>query len=171
MQMGMRLTLFVFLLIVAAAFGYRVLNADLTSATDVTGLVIVLALSLLVVLSDRISEFSASLKGVNAKLTKIDQSVSELRAFLLGSVDADTIKTLIEIREGSLTAPEDDENRDPLKFRLRTLRRASMILRDEATCKSISWSVKQHGNISKFFKITRLGEDLLKLESENANES
>ena len=169
--------LFIVLLIVSTIFAYRILTTNTATPTDVTGLIIVLSLALVLVLSDRLSEMSASHKGVsakfegvNTKLTNINEDLSELRRFILGSVDDETVKTLIEISNRSLVSPENDHERDSLKFRLRTLRRASLILRDEATAKSISWVVKQDGNLSAYFIITRLGETLLKLEDDRTND-
>ncbi|MDT4969013.1 MAG: hypothetical protein QOJ64_3750 [Acidobacteriota bacterium] len=153
--------LFGALLVAAVAFMYRIVTDAQVSSMAVAGLIAVSALAIITLLSGRLTEFSAGSKGVSAKLSQLDKNVSEIKTFLFGSIDDDSLATLQTLSAGQLSSPDKPDERNELKSRLRTLRKTSLILRDETKCDSISDAVKMGGNISHCFKLTRMATDLL----------
>jgi hypothetical protein len=121
-----------------------------------------LALLILALLSDKLKEFTASIKGVSAKLEGVEKGVADIKDFFYGAIDNDALVTLKSISENKLQSPDSEEERENLKLQLRTLRYTGFILREENKCKSISKAVKQGGNISQCFKPTKLAEQYLK---------
>lgn len=162
--------LFIALLVAAGAFLYRILLDTQISTAAVGGLIAMLALAILTLLSDRLTEFSASSEGVSAKLTQLDKNISQIKSFLFGSIDNDSLGTLRVLASNDLDSPDKPEERDQLKFRLRTLRKTGLILRDETQFDSISEAVKAGGNISRGFKLTRMAQELLEQLKNEAKE-
>ena len=154
---NLRVALLVVLLVAASTLLYRIAVDGELSVIAVTGLVLILALALFAVLSNRSVGFSAEMGGVNAELSKLHQEVSEIKAFLYGAIDDTAANTLKSLREGNLVCPASDVLRDQLKFQLRTLRGAGLLVRDSSKCRSISDAVRQGGNISTYFSVTPLG--------------
>jgi len=156
-----KLYVIIIISIVAIAFLYRILVDETVSSATMTGLIIVLTLLFLTLLSDKITEFSAGIKGVSAKLEGVEKGVADIKDFFYGAIDEGASETLKLINENKLQSPNSEEEQGSLKFRLRTLRQTGFVLRDETKCKSISKAVKQGGNISNCFILTRLAKDYL----------
>ena len=68
-----KLYVIIIISIAAIAFLYRILADETVSSATMTGLIIVLALLFLTLLSDRITEFSAGIKDVSAKLEDVEK--------------------------------------------------------------------------------------------------
>jgi len=159
-QDKLHIAFFVIVSLVVGVLAYRVVVDESPGTSTLTALVVVLALGLLVVLSKRLIEFSAGISGVNAKLRGMNDDMKSLRTFMYGSVDSEALKTLAAIKRGNLETSSDD--RDKLKFHIRTLRSTGLVVRDESKCSSVSSAVKGGGNISSMFIVTPNGDAYLK---------